>query len=84
MTQRFAAGRRAHGFCSTCSFRYLLSDLKENIVRGRPTGVMACPTCYDPDHPQNWLGSFPVDDPQALRRPRPDPALEASREIPPP
>lgn len=83
MSQRFASGKWAHGFCDVCNFRYQLSDLKENYVQGRPTGILACPTCNDPDHPQNWLGRYPVDDPQALRRPRPDPALAESREIPP-
>lgn len=77
---RFASGKRAHGFCDVCGFRYQLSELRENFVRGRPTGVKACPSCNDPDHPQNWLGSTPVDDPQALRNPRPDSALAASRE----
>ena len=31
-----------------------------------------CPECWDPDHPQLQLGMYPVDDPQALRNPRPD------------
>ena len=33
---------------------------------------MVCDSCYDPDHPQNWLGKFPIYDPQALRVVRPD------------
>jgi len=33
---------------------------------------MVCPTCWDPDHPQLQLGMYPVEDPQALRNPRPD------------
>jgi hypothetical protein len=41
-----------------------------------------CPECFDKDHPQNWQGRFPINDPQALRNPRPDPSLDASREIP--
>lgn len=31
-----------------------------------------CPECWDPDQPQLLLGMFPVDDPQAVRNPRPD------------
>ena len=33
---------------------------------------MVCPVCWDPDQPQLQLGMYPVDDPQALRNPRPD------------
>lgn len=43
------------------------------------TGLLVCPECWDEDHPQNQLGRFPVDDPQALRNPRPDSGLTASR-----
>jgi hypothetical protein len=32
----------------------------------------------DPDHPQNFLGRFPVDDFQALRGARPDNRLDSS------
>ena len=31
-----------------------------------------CPTCWEPDQPQLQLGMYPVNDPQALRDPRPD------------
>lgn len=31
-----------------------------------------CPTCWESDHPQNMQGMYPVNDPQALRNPRPD------------
>lgn len=79
MGSTFAAGKKAHGFCDVCGFRCLLSELSTQVVAGRKTNIKACPTCNDPDHPQNWQGRFPVDDPQALRDPRPDPALAASR-----
>lgn len=83
MGQPFASGKWAHGFCDVCGFRCQLADMKMQVVAGRVTNIKACPTCYDPDHPQNWQGRYPVDDPQALRDPRPDPALQESREIPP-
>lgn len=78
----FAQGKNAHGFCDVCGFRAQLAKLKEQFVAGRTTKVRACPTCYDKDHPQNFLYRVRKDDPQALRNPRPDPALAASREIP--
>jgi len=31
-----------------------------------------CPECWEPDHPQLQLGLYPVNDPQAVREPRPD------------
>jgi hypothetical protein len=45
------------------------------------TGLLVCEECWDPDHPQNHLGREPVNDPQALRNPRPDKGLSNSREI---
>ena len=43
------------------------------------TGLLVCEECWDPDHPQNHLGREPVNDPQALRNPRPDKSLTESR-----
>ena len=43
------------------------------------TGLLVCQECWDADHPQNHLGREPVNDPQALRNPRPDSGLTASR-----
>ena len=70
MTQ-FARGKLAFGFCDICGFRYNLDELKELTKRNKLVNIRACPECWGPDHPQNDLGSFPVDDPQALRDPRP-------------
>jgi hypothetical protein len=78
MSSRFAAGNKAFGFCDVCSFRYDLSELRDLIVKGANTNIRACRECWDPDHPQLKLGEFPVDDPQALRNPRPDLSLGTS------
>lgn len=82
MSQAFAAGKKAWGVCDRCNRRQPLAKLKPEVVAGRTLSNRVCPECYDPDHPQNWQGRYPVYDPQALRNPRPDPSLEASREIP--
>lgn len=82
MARKYATGTHAFGFCDRCGFRCKLSAMKSETVAGNQVNVRVCPTCWDPDHPQNFLGKYPVDDPQALRNARPDPALEASREIP--
>lgn len=82
MTSKFASGRNAIGICDICGFRFKLRELREVIVKARRTNILACNECKDEDHPQLRLGEFPINDPQALRNPRPDPALAASREIP--
>ena len=74
----YASGRKAFGFCDRCSFRYLLADLKYEVVKQRRTGLLVCPTCWSPDHPQLMLGTFPVFDPQALRNPRVDTTYKIS------
>ena len=67
----YAEGRKAFGFCDRCGFRYNLKDLKTETVNLATTNLLVCPECWDPDHPQNMLGRVKVDDPQALRNPRP-------------
>lgn len=74
MSNRFASSQKAAGICDVCGFRYPLRSLRTTYVKGRKTNVLSCPECWDPDHPQLRLGEFPVDDPQALRNPRPDSA----------
>lgn len=68
----YANSKRAWGLCDRCGFRYRLGQLKELAQANRNTGLLVCPTCWDPSHPQLELGKYPVDDPQALRNPRPD------------
>ena len=82
MSQRFASAQRAIAICDICGFQYKLRELRQLIVKGDKTELKACPECWNPDQPQNMLGEFPVDDPQAVRDPRSDAAeLEASRDI---
>jgi len=72
MGNRFTQGKRAISECDRCGFRFKLKNLKGLIVKTKFIQVMVCPECWDPDHPQLLLGMYPVDDPQALRNPRPD------------
>jgi len=81
MGTKFATGKKAFGFCDLCAFRYKLTELKSLVRKGVNTNIKACPSCWNGDHPHNKLGEFPVHDPQALRNPRPDQGLEASRKI---
>jgi len=72
MGNRFTQGKRAISECDRCGFRFKLKNLKGLVVKTKFIQVMVCPECWDPDHPQLLLGMYPVDDPQALRNPRPD------------
>jgi hypothetical protein len=55
-----------------CGFQYKLSELRRLVVKTKVVNILACPSCWTPDQPQLQLGMYPVDDPQALRNPRPD------------
>jgi hypothetical protein len=72
VSNRFAAGKRAIAECDRCGQRFLLKVLKTEIIKTKKYDLLVCPTCWDPDHPQLQLGMWPIDDPQALRNPRPD------------
>jgi hypothetical protein len=76
MSTRFASEKKAFGFCDRCTQRYPLKKLKTYVVKGRVVNMRVCPACWDPDHPQLWVGIYgsqkAADDPQALRNPRPD------------
>ena len=72
MGNRFAAGKKAIAECDRCGQRFLLKVLKREIIKTKNYDLLVCNECWDPDHPQLQLGMWPVDDPQALRHPRPD------------
>lgn len=72
MANKFAAGQRAIAECDRCGQRYKLKQLRELVIRTKKTNILVCPTCWEPDHPQNMQGMYPVEDPQALKNPRPD------------
>jgi hypothetical protein len=78
MSNRFASNKIAIADCDICGFQYKLRDLKDLIVKGTNTNLKACIECWNVDHPQLKLGEFPVDDPQAIRDPRPDRSLGES------
>ena len=79
MPNRFAVGKRAFGFCDICGWRYNLGQLRNLVIKTKQVNIKACPVCWSPDHPQLQLGMYPVDDPQALRNPRPDISYPQSR-----
>ena len=50
----------------------MLKELRIQTLKTKPFKIKVCPECWDPDHPQLQLGLYPVNDPQAVREPRPD------------
>jgi hypothetical protein len=78
MPSRYASGKYAIAQCDRCDERFMLKDLKKEIIKTRLFNLKVCPECWDPDQPQLQLGMYPVDDPQAVREPRPDVSYQAS------
>jgi hypothetical protein len=78
MSNRFASGKFAIAECDRCAQRYKLKQLRTQIVKTRPYNIKVCPSCWDPDQPQLQLGMYPVNDPQAVREPRPDISYQVS------
>lgn len=72
MGNRFASGKYSIAECDRCGQRYKLKQLKSEVIKTKLFQIKVCPECWDPDHPQLQLGMYPVDDPQAVRQPRPD------------
>ena len=58
--------------CDRCDGRFMLKELRTQTVKTKPYKIKVCKSCWDPDHPQLQLGMYPVNDPQAVRNPRPD------------
>jgi hypothetical protein len=78
MPNKFASGKNAISQCDRCDQRYKLRELRTQTVKTKPFKIKVCKACWDPDHPQLQLGMYPVNDPQAIREPRPDTSYEVS------
>ena len=75
----YAKGKYAFGYCDRTGFRYPLNQLVYEIKDGKRTGSRIGKDVVDPDHPQNHIGEVRINDPQALRDPRPDTSVAQSR-----
>lgn len=78
MPSKFASGKYAIAECDRCGQRYKLSELRKEVIKTKLFQIKVCPTCWDPDQPQLSLGLYPVNDPQAVREPRPDVSYQVS------
>lgn len=72
MPNRFASGKTAIAECDDCGQQFKLKQLRQLVIKTKNVNLLVCPACWVPDQPQLQLGMYPVDDPQALRNPRPD------------
>jgi hypothetical protein len=72
MPSKYTSGKHSIAECDRCGFRYKLKELKTLTIKTKNVRIKVCPTCWEPDQPQLSLGLYPVNDPQAVREPRPD------------
>ena len=72
MPSQFSSGKYSIAECDRCGQRYKLSQLKKLTIKTKQVNIKVCPECWEPDQPQLSLGLYPVNDPQAVREPRPD------------
>ena len=72
MGNRFSSAKHSIAECDRCGFRYKLKELKKLTIKTKQVSIKVCKTCWEQDHPQLQLGMYPVQDPQAVREPRPD------------
>ena len=72
MPSKYASGKNSIAECDRCGQRYKLKELRKLIIKTKQVNIKVCQECWEPDQPQLSLGMYPVNDPQAVREPRPD------------
>lgn len=72
MPNRFSSGKHSIAECDRCGFRFKLKQLRKLTIKTKQVSIKVCNECWEPDQPQLQLGMYPVNDPQAVREPRPD------------
>ena len=82
MPSKYASGKHSIAECDRCGFRYKLKELRKLTIKTKQVSIKVCQTCWEADHPQLQLGMYPVNDPQAVREPRPDLSYRQSGLLP--
>jgi hypothetical protein len=72
MPIKYSSGKNAISQCDRCGYRFKLSQLRRLVIKTKNVNILVCQECWEPDQPQLSLGLYPVNDPQAVRNPRPD------------
>jgi hypothetical protein len=78
MPSQFASGKYAIAECDRCGQRFKLKELRKLTIKTKQVSIKVCHECWEPDQPQLQLGMYPVNDPQAVREPRPDVSYQVS------
>jgi hypothetical protein len=78
MPNKFSSGKNAIAECDRCGQRFKLKELKKLTIKTKQVDIKVCHECWEPDQPQLQLGMYPVNDPQAVREPRPDVSYQVS------
>lgn len=78
MSSKYASGKHAISECDRCGFRYKLRELRQLVIKTNNVNILVCKSCWEPDQPQLSVGLYPVNDPQAVRNPRPDTSYTVS------
>ena len=78
MASKYSSGKHSIAECDRCGQRFKLVQLKKLVIKTKQVSIKVCPECWEPDQPQLQLGMYPVNDPQAVREPRPDTSYYAS------
>jgi hypothetical protein len=72
MPSKYSSGKHSISECDRCGFRYKLKEFRKLTIKTKLVSIKVCKNCWEPDQPQLSLGLYPVNDPQAVREPRPD------------
>jgi hypothetical protein len=78
MPNKFSSGKYAIAECDRCGQRYKLKELRKLTIKTKQVSIKVCKECWEPDQPQLQLGMYPINDPQAVREPRPDVSYQVS------
>ena len=80
MTNR-TVGKYALGICDRSGLTYKLKDLYQQVVAGKDSGLRVSLSMLAQAPPQNFLGEFPINDPQTLPFTRTDTNVLSQRRI---
>lgn len=81
MSGAYATGKRSIAICDRCGCREKYTLLRFQVINSVKSGLLVCRDCLDQDHPQLKLNRVRIDDPQALRNPRPEGDREYQRRL---
>lgn len=78
MPIKFSSGKHSIANCDRCGQQFYLRELKKLTIKTKQVSIKVCSECWEPDQPQLQVGMYPVNDPQAVREPRPDTSYYSS------